>query len=146
METKTWLKIGEVAKRTGLSHDALRFYEERGLLPEAARTEGKFRLFPPETVERLGFVQRAKNLGFSLDEITQLLNLRQSPATDSHQVLELVEQHIREVDHRIAELANLRQALVQLADTCDGSHPTSDCPILQFFAQSEKKECCHGTR
>jgi len=144
MEPNQWLKIGEVAKRTGLSHDALRFYEERGILPPAQRTEGKFRMFPPNTLERLEFVQRAKALGFSLDQIQQLLDLRQSSSSDSHKVVELVEDQLREVDRRIAELNHLRQALVRLADSCDGTHPTSRCPILQFFGPNSQ-ECCHGT-
>ena len=143
MGTSKGLQIGEIVRRTGLTADTLRFYEERGVLPPAGRSEGGFRLFAPDTPERLAFVGRAKALGFSLDDIVELLSLRSSDAQDSHQVLDKVQGKIREVDHRLAELGKLREALVNLASTCDGSHPLSSCPILESFGKTA--EACHGT-
>ena len=142
MGTSKGLQIGEIVRRTGVSADTLRFYEERGILPPAGRTDGGFRLFSPDTPERLAFVGRAKALGFSLDEIMELLSLRSSKAKDSHQVLDKVHEKLREVDHRLAELGKLREALVDLASTCDGSHPVCSCPILESFGRSP--EVVHG--
>jgi len=139
---KSSLKIGEVARKAGVSVDALRFYEERGVIPRASRSEGGYRMFPSDTPERLEFVARAKTLGFSLDDIVELLSLRSSGAKDSHRVLEKVRERIQEVDHRLGELGKLRLALVSLASTCDGNHPTSECPILSAF--TGEKEGGHG--
>ena len=136
------LKIGEVARQAGVSVDTLRFYEERGVIPHATRSESGYRMFPSDTPERLEFVSRAKALGFSLDDVVELLSLRSSGAKDSHRVLEKVREKIQEVDHRLGELGKLRQALVSLASTCDGKHPTSECPILSAF--TGEKEGSHG--
>lgn len=141
IETKG-LKIGEVARRAGVTVDTLRFYEERGVIPPASRSDGGYRMFPADTPERLEFVARAKALGFSLDDIVELLSLRSSGARDSHRVLEKVRERILDVDRRLGELGKLRHALVSLASTCDGNHPTSACPILDAF--SGRKEVGHG--
>jgi DNA-binding transcriptional MerR regulator len=144
-EHEGWMKIGEVARRAGLSVDALRFYEERGVLPPAGRTASGYRMFPPDTPERLDFVARAKSLGFSLDEAVEFLSLRSSGASDSRQVLEKVRVRIEDLDRRMAELSLLRDALSALAATCDGNHPTAECPILETFS-GKSAEPCHGTR
>lgn len=142
MDTKGWLKIGDLARRTGIGVDALRFYEEKGILPLASRTAGGFRLFPPDSLERLDFVTRAKGLGFSLDEISDLLSLRSSSAATSHQVVAKVQEKIEEIERRIDQLRELREALAGLATTCDGTHPTDHCPILDHIAHDRSAH--HG--
>lgn len=139
------LKIGELARRAGISVDAVRFYEERGVLPAAERTPSGYRLFPAAAVERLAFVGRAKNLGFSLDDIVELLSLRECGASDSHRVREKLDERLAEVDRRIGELQRLRGAIASLAGTCDGTRPTSECPILEAFSGRGEGECCHGS-
>jgi MerR family transcriptional regulator, copper efflux regulator len=124
------LKIGEVARQTGISVEAIRYYERLGLLREAPRTESGYRKFAPEVVRRLRFVQRAQALGFSLQEIRELLELRSSPAASASEVQRLAEAKLAEVDRKLADLARIREALATVSCTCSGEGPISECPIL----------------
>lgn len=129
------MKIGEVARETGISSKAIRFYEEFGLLPDPGRTESGYRQYGQETVERLGFVSRAKQLGMSLDEIRSVLDIhdRQEPTCDH--VRDLLEQKIAAIDRALADLRGLRAELKTLAGvsgTMEDCHPTGGnvCSII----------------
>lgn len=124
------LKIGEVARQTGISVEAIRYYERLGLVQEALRTDSGYRKFEPGVVRRLRFVQRAQALGFSLQEIRELLELRASPAASASEVHRLAEAKLAEVDRKLAELARIREALATVSCTCSGEGPISECPIL----------------
>jgi MerR family copper efflux transcriptional regulator len=121
-------KIGAVAKATGVTVEAIRYYERLGLLPEASRTPSGYREFPPGVERRVRFIQRAQALGFSLDEIRQLLELRASDAVPTAEVKERVDAKLRAVEAKIAELDHLRKALESLGDSCCAGG--SECPIL----------------
>jgi len=131
------LLIGEVAKRTSLSVDAIRFYERRGLLPKPQRTKGRFRLYTSEDVEQLGSIRRMQSLGFSLKEIQHWLGLNKREVDACPAVRDLLEAklkaiHVKMNDLRSLEVklsADLRQCERELKNRRNG-HP-KPCPVLR---------------
>src|SRR5260370_18515471 len=104
-------RIGQVAQETGISIDTIRFYEKQGLLKRSPRTEGGFRLFGTSDIETLKFVRKAQELGFSLNEIRELLILRADQVPACSHVKELLDQKLMAVQRKIAQLQNLGRAL-----------------------------------
>lgn len=131
------LRIGELAKGAGLSVETLRYYERRGLIPPPARLASGYRSYPASTLDRLLFIRRGKQLGFSLDEIAQLLQLDMDPQLSAAQVKAQVDAKIAAVEQKIADLQQLRQSLQALSARCCGEGSTSDCPILDFLHQPD---------
>lgn len=126
------LKTGEVAKRAGVNVETLRFYERKGLLPVPPRRESGYREYPEESVQRIRFIKRAQELGFSLGEIQELLALRVQRGTTCAEVKERAELKVQDVRQKIADLKAIERALNTLAVTCSGRGPiTSGCPILE---------------
>ena len=115
------LRIGEVARRTALTVDAIRFYERRELLPKPVRTEGQFRLYSEDDLQRLQFIREMQGLGFSLNEIKQLLHLRTRKIEACGAVRDLLNTKLRGIRTKIEELQKLERAL------------TADlrCPVLE---------------
>jgi DNA-binding transcriptional MerR regulator len=111
------LRIGEVALRAGVSIDAVRYYERRRLLPAAPRTEGGFRLFTPDTVERVQFIKQAQELGFSLDEIGELLAT--GGARECRRVRDHLKVKLSEVDGRIRQMQDFRKTLARHLAACE---------------------------
>lgn len=126
----TVLTIGQVAKQSGLGVETVRFYERQGLIEEPPRRASGYRQYPPEVVDRLGFIRRAKALGFSLKEIADLLGLRVDPHSTCGDVKSRTAAKIADIDAKMAELKRMKRALLQLHDACSGEGPTSQCPIL----------------
>lgn len=126
------LRIGEVALRSGVSIDTVRYYERRRLLPAAPRTEGGFRLFTPETVERVQFIKQAQELGFSLDEIGELLT--SGGAEECRRVRDHLKVKLTELDERIRSMQDFRKTLARHLAACERelSRHTDDavCPVL----------------
>jgi Cu(I)-responsive transcriptional regulator len=127
METMT---ISQVAERAGIGLETVRFYEKQGLVPEPPRTRSGYRQFPDDTVARLRFIQRAKELGFSLREIQELIELRLDPSARSSDVKARAQAKIREIDGKIRDLQRMRTKLAELERACDGHVSTEDCPII----------------
>ncbi len=127
------LKTGEVAKQTGVNVETLRFYEREGLLVEPPRRASGYREYPPDTVQRIRFIQRAKELGFTLREIKGLLELRVDPETTCTEVKEQAAEKIADVKQKISDLKKIERALNKLMNTCRGSGPIDDCPILKHL-------------
>lgn len=127
MKTMT---IGQLAKRTGVGIETIRFYERRGLIENPPRRPSGYREYPEDVLARLEFIRRAKELGFSLKEISELLSLRIDPETTCGDLKRRAEQKIGDVDERIRSLKKIRQALARLARTCTGTGPQSECPIV----------------
>lgn len=125
------IRIGDLAKQSGLGVETLRFYEQRGLIEPAGRRSSGYRIYNPQTLHRLHFIQKAKAIGFSLEEIKQLLELNQHVNQSCHGVREQVTTKLASVESRIQDLLALRQSLHSLLQACDGSAPIADCPILQ---------------
>lgn len=131
------LRIGEVANETGISVEAIRYYERLGLIPDAARTSSGYRQFEPDVVLRLGFVKRAQALGFTLEEIRELLELRAERGGAAATVRERAEVKLASIEDKIADLERIRSALHDVVNACCGEGTTSDCPILEALAGEE---------
>ncbi len=126
------LKTGELAKRAGVNVETLRFYERKGLLPVPPRRESGYREYPAESVQRIRFIKRAQELGFSLGEVQELLALRVQRGTTCAEVKERAELKIQDVRKKVADLKAIERALNKLAATCSGRGPiTNGCPILE---------------
>jgi len=127
------LKTGELAKQAGVNVETLRFYEREGLLPEPPRRASGYREYPPDSVQRIRFIQRSKELGFTLREIKGLLELRVNPETTCAQVKEHAAEKISDVKQKVTDLKAIERALKKLMDTCSGSGPIDECPILRHL-------------
>jgi MerR family copper efflux transcriptional regulator len=113
------ITVGKAAELAGVSRKAVRLWEARGLLPPAERTEAGYRVFDEADVEVLRFIRRAKALGLSLDEINDILDLQRDGAHPCGRVTQLLDAHIDQIDRTLAELRDLRQALVSARRTAD---------------------------
>jgi len=122
--------IGKLATETGHAVETLRYYERRGLISPAQRTAAGYRLYRPEAMRRLRFIRRAKDLGFSLDEIGELLSLGDHAERRAVEVKGLVQAKIADIDNRIRDLERMRQGLSAIDGLCHGTGATADCPIL----------------
>lgn len=125
------LKIGEVAKRGGVSLQAIRYYEREGLLPEPPRLDSGYRFFPESTVQRITFIKRAQELGFSLAEIRQMLLLREDADEGPQGMFEFARLKVVSIDEKIEELQAKKKFLSALAECCPTCGPLTDCPVLK---------------
>ena len=125
------LTIGRLANVTGINLETVRYYERRGLLPKPPRTASGYRMFPPEARQRIRFIKRAQDLGFSLQEIRELLALRVSPRTSTTEIRRRAEAKIVDIEGKIKTLNSMRKALLKLTQSCPGCIPVSECPILE---------------
>jgi len=140
------IQIGQLAKQTGLSIDAIRFYERKGLLKKPARSEGGFRLFWSGDVANLKFVRKAQQLGFSLEEIHALIILRDRDTQACQHVQQMLEQKLTVIRQKIEELKSLEEELRAGLGKClramsrtRGSHGKS-CPVLEQIARVDLTE------
>ncbi len=133
------LTIGQVAKHSGIGLETLRFYERKGLIEEPPRTDSGYRQYPEDVVGRIRFIKRAKELGFSLKEISDLLSLRVDPGTTCADVRKQTELKLTDVEEKIRALRRIKTALKKLAASCVGTGPTSECPILEALDSQEKE-------
>lgn len=137
------MTIGKLAKLTGLSAETIRFYERQDLIEPPVRADSNYRIYPEEEVVRLRFIRRAKNLGFTLSEIRELLNLRHDPRATKADVKQRTLAKIEDVTRKIDDLARIRGALARLAACCDGKGPLEECPILQALDNEDAGSCGH---
>ena len=133
----TALTIGKLANAAGVGVETIRFYEREGLLPKPPRKRSGYRQYPPDAVARVMFIRRAKDLGFTLKEITELLELRVDPDKSCADVRALAKAKIVDVEEKMADLARIRGALEKLAKACRGKGPTSECPILDAIEKED---------
>jgi MerR family transcriptional regulator, copper efflux regulator len=127
------MNIGEAAERSGVPAKTIRYYEDVGLIRPAPRAGNGYRAYSGRDVHVLRFVQRARSLGFSVQDCRQLLALYQDPARASAEVKALTGRRIAEIDRKMQELAGMRATLVALADSCHGDQ-RPECPILDDLA------------
>ena len=132
------LTIGQVAKRSGIGLETVRFYERKGLVEEPPRADSGYRQYPEDVVARIRFIRRAKELGFKLKEISELLSLRVDPGTTCADVRKQTDLKIADVEEKIRVLQGIKTALKKLAASCVGTGPTSECPILEALDSQEK--------
>jgi len=124
------MKIGELSKASGVSIDTIRYYEKRGLMPVAARSPAGYRAYHEQDISRLNFIVQAKSLGFTLEEIKQLLDLR-ADGKACVEVREVAESKAEDIAVRIEKLTHMRETLLSLAKACAQSSKEDDCPILK---------------
>lgn len=124
------LMIGDLAKRTGTKINTIRFYEDIGLMPEAARTSGGRRTYGEGQVRQLGFIRHARELGFSVDEIRSLIALSANPDQDCREAGAIARRHLASVEDRITRLVALRDALGEATRSCEGGK-IADCRVME---------------
>lgn len=130
------LTIGRLAKAADVGIETIRFYEREGLLPEPERTDSGYRQYEPDMVARLGFIRRAKALGFSLGEIRELLALAHARG-DRARIKTLSQRKLAQIERRIEELQRMREALAQLNRQCSGRGPVEGCPIVEALSEAD---------
>lgn len=129
-------KIGDVANKTGVSVDTLRYYEKIGLLTNIQRTDAGLRLYCNKDISRLNFIKRAQRMNFSLDEIKQLLAMREDPQRACTEVRQLTANKLHDIEAHLDELTTLRNELTLLLNLCQASD--DGCPIIEDFEDSKK--------
>jgi Cu(I)-responsive transcriptional regulator len=124
------ITIGKLATASGLSADAIRFYEKQGMIAPVGRTESGYRQYDSKSLERIEFISHAKEVGFTLDEIQQLLLLKDDPAGSCAEVKEHGRQKIEEINRKLVVLTRMKESLSELVNKCSGEGPSNECPIL----------------
>ena len=125
------LRIGEVARLSGVGIETIRYYERQGLLAEPDRRPSGYRQYDQTVVTRLQFIRRAKELGFTLAEINELLELWFDTTTTCHHVRQRAEQKIADIEEKIRSLQKMKRSLKKIVEQCEGSESVEDCPLLQ---------------
>lgn len=131
------LSISEVAKVSGVNIATVRYYERRGLIPEPPRTESGYRKFSVEIIERIKFIRRSQELGFTLSEIKKLLMILDNDQNfDSEEILQFTNQKIKEIETKIRDLKKIKSILEELSEQCPGSgNPICKCPIIETLSK-----------
>lgn len=134
------MNIGEAAEHSGVSAKMIRYYEQSGLTPPAQRSESGYRTYRQADIHRLRFIRRARDLGFSVAEIRDLLSLWDDRSRHSADVKRLAETHINELEERIGQLRQMADTLQTLINCCAGDE-RPDCPILANLEQADGAPC-----
>lgn len=124
------ISIGQLAKAAGVGVETVRFYERKGLLDVPARKDSGYRQYDDGAVERLRFIRRAQQVGFTLKEIQDLLALRDDPDARRADVRERSAGKIADIDAKVRDLMAMRESLVSLLESCEGDGPAAGCPII----------------
>jgi Cd(II)/Pb(II)-responsive transcriptional regulator len=135
------MKIGELALAAQTHVETIRYYEREGLLPQAPRSEGNYRIYGPEHLERLAFVRHCRSLDMTLEEIRVLLRFKHDPQAECGEVNALLEEHIGHVATRIRELRHLEKQLKALREQCAGVLEAGQCGILNALTNSPAPLC-----
>ncbi|MDX2087032.1 MAG: heavy metal-responsive transcriptional regulator [Kofleriaceae bacterium] len=134
--TSKSMRIGRLARQANVSVDTVRYYERAQLLPPPSRAVSGYRMYPAAAVDRLRFIRRAKELGFALDEIRELLLLSDQRDTGVAAIRDIAAQRLADVEGRLAELNRLHVGLKNLVDACPGHGDPGQCPILNAFTSA----------
>lgn len=124
------LTIGDVAKEAGVGVETVRFYERKGLIDRPVRPRSGFRRYDEQTPRRIRFIRHGQELGFSLREIRELLDLRIDPEVSCADVKAKAIAKVAEVEEKLASLGRMRDTLLAITRSCAGEGPTTECPIL----------------
>ena len=151
MEPSHTYRIGEIAERTGVSVETLRYYEKRRLLNAPARTEGGFRVYSDAAVHQVRFIKQAQSLGLTLDDIQQLAagQLRRNHAPSCRKVRDLLTRRIEDIDARIKELREFRRTLHEHLATCDQALAATAepaCPTIEALDEPRRASRRHEAR
>lgn len=132
------LTIGNLAKRTGTKVQTIRYYEQIGLMPEPGRTGGGQRRYDEADLDRLSFIRHARQLGFTLEAIRELLDLSDHPDRPCHEADVIARRQLKQVEQRLARLEALRTELKRMVHECSGGR-TADCRVLEVLR--DHSEC-----
>ena len=132
--------IGEASRTSGVKVTTIRFYEQIGLLAAAARTEGNRRLYDAADLKRLSFIRHARELGFSVDDIRELLGMTEQTNSSCHEADSLAKRRLKDVDRRIEQLTALKSELQRMVDEC-GHGRICDCRVIQILG--DHTQCQH---
>lgn len=130
------MNIGTVAERSGVPPKSIRYYESIGLIQPAERRPNGYRSYSPHDMQTLAFIKRARGLGFSVEEVRDLLDLWRDRSRKSAAVKEMAAQHVEALDRKIAELQSMRKALAELVRRCRGD-ARPECPILEDLEEGK---------
>ena len=125
------MTIGQAARHAGVGVETIRYYQRRGLIGKPSKRGGGIRQYDDETVDRICFIRKAKELGFTLKEIKELLELKLDPATTCKDVKHKAEAKIEDIESKVRSLNQMKRALVKLTKACNGQGKTNQCPILE---------------
>jgi MerR family mercuric resistance operon transcriptional regulator len=131
------LKIGQLADQVGVNLQTIRYYEREKLLPKPSRLPSGYRVFPTDSVRRVRFIKRAQELGFTLNEIRELLSLRIDAKRDRSDVRAIANAKVAQIDQKIEALTAIRNGLLTITDHCSGHGPAKDCPIIASIDSDE---------
>jgi len=135
MQTMT---IGKLARDIGIGAGTLRYYERLGLLAPAERTASGYRKYGEAAARRLRFIRRAQALGFTLEEVAELLKLSDNPRASARQVKKATQKKIADIERRIEALARMKQGLAEIEERCNGHGYSGECPILAALNQADE--------
>ena len=133
------MTVGTAARRAGVKIDTIRYYERRALLQRSPRTEAGYRTFTEETVQRVRFIKHAQALGFTLNEIKQLLALHLTPGKTCADVRSRTEAKIADIERKIRSLQDMNRALQQLVSACESDGPASECSFLENLNEEDMR-------
>lgn len=137
------MKIGDLARVTQTQAETIRFYEKEGLLREPPRSEGNYRIYGAEHLERLSFIRHCRSLDMALDEIRALLRFQDAPRENCHAINDVLDEHIEHVARRIRELKELQKELKLLREKCDGA--AAECGILDGLKKGSVRKPTLGS-
>jgi MerR family transcriptional regulator, mercuric resistance operon regulatory protein len=135
MNANPRLTIGALSERTEVNIETIRYYERIGIVPSPPRSAGGHRLYANEHTQRLVFIRRSRQLGFSLDQVRELLGLSSGRRMTCARVKDITEQHIADIRQRVEDLKRLERVLNAMVSRCRGDE-TPDCPILDALADA----------
>jgi DNA-binding transcriptional MerR regulator len=130
------IKIGDLARHTGVKVVTIRYYEQAGLLPACTRSAGNYRVYASEHLNRLRFVRRCRELGFSIEQIKNLLSLSNAELPSCADICEVAADHLRDVESKIADLTRLASELRKVRNSCNSKRPSRECRIIATLAGS----------
>jgi Hg(II)-responsive transcriptional regulator len=133
------LRTGEVAAKAGVNVQTLRYYERRGLLEEPERRASGYREYSPDAVQLIRFIKRAQELGFTLNEIEELLQLRSDQDSHCSEVREAAEAKIEDIEQKIRHLRAMKRALAELVSCCATEGSPRHCPILEALDDGRER-------
>jgi MerR family mercuric resistance operon transcriptional regulator len=131
------MRIGELAKQAKVNLQTIHYYERRGLLARPPRTASNYRIYNAASIQRVHFIKRAQELGFSLSEIKELLSLRATPRSRCGEVKKRAQAKAKDIDEKVWSLQAMRKALSRLIGECSGKGPVTQCPILGSLDSNE---------
>lgn len=140
MNGKNQIRIGDLAKGAGTKVVTVRYYEQIGLLPAPSRTAGNYRTYSNEHMRRLRFIRRCRDLGFTLDQIRDLLRLSSRKEEECVEVDRITAQHLIEIEQKMSDLKRLAKELRRLNNCCQGNGIIADCRIIEALSPSREAE------